>query len=62
MSEQHTYLELRNKQADFFASAQTLDCSFRIAQLKKLRQVLRSYEGEILEALKLDLNSTRQET
>ncbi|MGB0526398.1 MAG: aldehyde dehydrogenase [Flavobacteriaceae bacterium] len=56
MSEQHTYLELRNKQADFFASAQTLDCSFRIAQLKKLRQVLRSYEGEILEALKLDLN------
>ncbi len=56
MSEKNTYLELRKKQADFFATSKTLDCSFRIAQLKKLRQVLQTHEKKVLEALKLDLH------
>ena len=56
MSEKNIYLELRKKQADFFATSKTLDCSFRITQLKKLRQVLQTHESEVLEALKSDLH------
>ena len=43
------------KQRGFFQTGQTLDVGFRVRQLKKLQQVIRTYEEEILTALKADL-------
>lgn len=46
------------KQRDFFDSGATLDIAFRIAALKKLRDVVRKYEKEIIEALQADLGKS----
>ena len=51
----HTTVE---KQRSFFRSGKTLDVSWRIAQLKKLREALSAHEAEIEEALHKDLGRT----
>lgn len=50
------YHEQLKQHAHFFSLGHTKDLAFRRLQLKKLRQVIRHYEGDILEALKKDLN------
>lgn len=48
-------------QRAYFAKGQTLDVEFRRRQLAKLRQGVKKYEEDILEALKRDLNKPRFE-
>ena len=54
----HTILE---QQRMFFTSGQTRDIQFRKEQLKKLKQALKIYESDILEALALDLSKPKFE-
>ena len=44
------------KQRAFFATGQTRDVKFRIESLKRLKQWVLSHDGEIMTALKTDLN------
>lgn len=44
------------RQEKYFASGNTKDIDFRMANLKKLYQAIEDYETEILEALRTDLN------
>ncbi|KPU42463.1 NAD(P)-dependent benzaldehyde dehydrogenase [Oxobacter pfennigii] len=44
------------KQRDFFDTGKTKDVSFRIAKLNLLRDTIKKYEGDIIAALKFDLN------
>ena len=58
---EHTPLSIHTtvkKQRSFFRSGKTLDVSWRIAQLKKLREALSAHETEIEEALHKDLGRT----
>ena len=48
-------------QQAFFSSGQTRSIEFRKDQLKKLKQALKVFESDILEALTLDLNKPRFE-
>ena len=47
--------QVLQNQRDFFASGKTLDVSWRISQLKELREAIRSHEAQILRALNEDL-------
>ena len=47
--------QVLQNQRDFFASGKTLDVSWRISQLKALREAIRSHEAQILRALNEDL-------
>ena len=47
-----------SQQREFFLNGKTQSYDFRIQQLKKLKQIVRYYEDEILNALYLDLNKT----
>ena len=49
-------------QSKFFQSGATLPVSFRIEMLKKLRDAVKKYEGEITEALKADLGKSASES
>lgn len=49
------------KQRNFFLEGKTLEYSFRLQQLKLLKQVIKAHEKEILEALKTDLNKAEFE-
>lgn len=49
------------KQQDFFRTGQTLDVSWRIAQLKRLKGVVLAYQDEIEEALAQDLGRSKEE-
>lgn len=49
-------------QRAFFLNGNTLDYSFRREQLQKLKQMLKDYEDEIYQALKIDLNKSNHET
>ena len=42
-------------QKAFFASGKTLDVSWRVEQLKKLRDAIRSHEAQMVRALNEDL-------
>ena len=53
--------EIFDKQKSFFRSGRTLDINFRIEQLKKLKEVIKSKEEQILEALNEDLRKSRFE-
>ena len=44
-----------NKQREYFSTGETKDINFRIEKLKKLRDVLKSEEEKVFEALKKDL-------
>lgn len=50
-----TLREKINKQREYFSTGETKDISFRIEKLKKLRDVLKSEEEKVFEALKKDL-------
>jgi len=54
--------ETVQKQHRFFNTGTTREVSFRIDQLKKLRQLLEEHEEEIYEALKNDFKKPRFET
>lgn len=45
----------------FFDTGQTLDVSWRIAQLKKLKQAVMDHESELIDALQADLARSRTE-
>jgi aldehyde dehydrogenase (NAD+) len=46
---------------DYHKTNETLSYAFRIEQLKKLKQAIHTYQDDILEALKKDLNKSRFE-
>lgn len=48
--------EIMNRQRKYFLSEETFEVAFRLEALKKLQAAIREFEGEILEALKEDLN------
>ncbi len=48
-------------QKEFFATGKTKDINFRIAQLKKLKQIILNHQNDILQALKADLNKPEVE-
>lgn len=50
-----TLKEKINKQREYFSTGATKDINFRIEKLKKLRDVLKSEEEKVFEALKKDL-------
>jgi len=50
------FSEIVQKQRDFFATGQTKDVTFRKESLKRLKQWVRNHDGEIMNALKTDLN------
>ena len=52
------YAELLNAQRSFFSTKATLPYAFRLAQLKKLRNLVAEHEQEILEALHKDLHKS----
>lgn len=53
---------LMENQRTFFQSGETLDYSYRLEQLKSLKNMLKKYEHEIYQALKQDLNKSANET
>lgn len=50
--------QLVKKQRDFFQTERTKDLSFRINALETLRQMIKESEGDIISALKDDLNKS----
>jgi aldehyde dehydrogenase (NAD+)/aldehyde dehydrogenase (NAD(P)+) len=54
--------ELLQKQKDFFDTGTTKNINFRLAQLKKLKQLIKTHESEIIQALKADLHKSEFET
>lgn len=61
MTPQSTASELIHQQRQFFATGQTKEVSFRIEQLKRLKQAITSYQERIVEAVKADLNRPEYE-
>lgn len=60
----YTEIEIKkivNNQRSFFLSGETLDISWRIAQLKKLRDSVQEHVKEITDALHADLNRSNVE-
>src|SRR5699024_5966466 len=53
--------QIIDKQRQFFYTNETKDIQFRKRQLKQFRQMLENYESDIYEALKADLNKSKQE-
>ena len=53
--------KLVQNQKDFFSTGETRDVSFRIKQLKLLKDTINKYREEILDALVKDLNKPRLE-
>ncbi len=56
------YQELTAKQQSFFRNGKTKDVQFRIDTLHQLKELMTSYEQEIINALKADLNKPEVET
>ncbi|HHY27161.1 MAG TPA: aldehyde dehydrogenase [Desulfitobacterium dehalogenans] len=54
--------EIVKSQKDFFSTGQTLELSFRIDQLRRLKSGIQAHEAEILNALKEDLNKAHFES
>lgn len=53
--------QIIDQQRQFFYTNETKDIQFRKRQLKQFRQMLENYESDIYEALKADLNKSKQE-
>lgn len=53
---------LLDEQRTFFKSEKTFTHAFRKEQLEKLRNMLKAYEKDIYQALKTDLNKSKNET
>lgn len=62
MLTQSVVSEIINQQRDFLKTGKTKDISYRIAQLKTLKQAVVEYKTAIIEALKADLNKPEFET
>jgi aldehyde dehydrogenase (NAD+)/aldehyde dehydrogenase (NAD(P)+) len=54
--------EILRKQKDFFQTGQTKDVTFRLEQLKKLKDLVINHEKSIIQALKADLHKPEFET
>lgn len=54
--------ELINGQREYFKTGDTLNVKFRIENLKRLREAIRKYEGEIAKALYEDLGKSDYES
>ncbi|HIK06935.1 MAG TPA: aldehyde dehydrogenase [Trichormus sp. M33_DOE_039] len=54
--------EIIQKQRQFFQTGQTKDINFRLAQLQTLKQLIKSHQLEIIQALKADLHKSEFET
>ncbi|WP_331713897.1 aldehyde dehydrogenase [Lentibacillus sp. JNUCC-1] len=54
--------EIAAKQKTYFFKGETRSYSFRTAQLKSLKKMLKQYEKQIYQALKDDLNKSKHET
>ena len=50
------------KQKEYFKSGKTLDVSFRLEMLSRLKDSIKNHEEEIFEALREDLNKPEAET
>jgi len=59
--EQNNITEILAKQSSFFSSHTTIPVDFRIKQLKRLKQKIKTYEREIIEALNQDLGKSEFE-
>ncbi|HLS24096.1 MAG TPA: aldehyde dehydrogenase [Pseudogracilibacillus sp.] len=53
--------EIVNKQRTYYFSGATRPYAFRVEQLKKLQNMLKTYEKDIYRALKADLNKSKHE-
>lgn len=53
--------EIFDKQKSFFKTGTTLDVNFRIEQLKRLKQVIKKREDDVLSALNTDLRKSKFE-
>jgi len=54
--------ELIQKQREFFFQGKTKEISYRLEALKKLQNLFRTYEQDIMDALKADLNKSNFDT
>ena len=48
-------------QRGYFRSGQTLDINFRLKMLRRLRDAIKMYEDELMQALRIDLNKSYEE-
>lgn len=55
-------LDLRKKQAEFFATGKTREIDFRRESLKRLKGSIKAHEDDIKKALRLDLNKSSFES
>lgn len=55
------YDRLLKKQRDYFFQGETRDMAFRIKQLKKLKKAVEVRETELMDALRMDLNKSKEE-
>ena len=55
-------LDLRKKQAEFFATGKTREIGFRRESLKRLKGSIKAHEDDIKKALRLDLNKSSFES
>ncbi|MGC9527954.1 MAG: aldehyde dehydrogenase [Limnospira sp.] len=55
MTEHLDIAEILRQQRQFFATGQTREVDFRLAQLRRLKQAIADFEGPILEAVRADL-------
>ena len=62
MSISKSSLNIFIKQKEFFESKETLDVSFRIRYLKKLKQTIYEHEDDIINALSNDLGKSLAES
>ncbi|MGX6443309.1 aldehyde dehydrogenase [Neobacillus sp. K501] len=53
-----SFNELLTKQRTFFYTGQTKEISYRIDALTRLKEMIKSHEGELMAALKSDLNKS----
>jgi acyl-CoA reductase-like NAD-dependent aldehyde dehydrogenase len=56
------YMEIINKQRDFFKNGKTKDVGFRLTQLKKLKQLITENQEAIIKTLAADLNKPEFES
>ncbi|MCR2807878.1 aldehyde dehydrogenase [Paenibacillus soyae] len=54
-------MDMLEEHRGFFRQGKTADASFRLEQLRKLKEGIRRYEKELLEALRLDLGKSEAE-
>ena len=50
--------DIIERQRVFFSGGKTMDVSFRLNALKKLKSAIKAHENDILDALKKDLNKS----